>query len=459
MHVFSVSDNRAERACAQASRDVVATRRRVVELAGAELPEMGLRAGEGPAADAEVLASMLATAEYTVARQLHAAADARAIPLRDPAVQFAARGFSGAWGRRLARAMGVASRFPRTAAHWAAGVITSDHLDPVARLADRFTEAELDALLGELDPFWGQISPPAVERFVRAADRVLHPRPEPGPDELADYARRCLSFSVLGGSVLVAGELPRVEGELVMAAVDAYAERLRSSAEAVPAGARRADALIELVNGAHARGRVPSRAGVPASLTVTLDRTSWGDEVWHTSLGHGLSPSEARFVACDAEVTPVLVERPGDPEPASTVHPLQPCAPGSPTGARVGALARVLLHSPEPLAVGRASRMATKAQRRALAQRDGGCLIPGCGVPAEACQVHHLRDWADGGCSDLDNLVLLCWTHHRQVELDLWRIEPTAVPERVGQSDSTAWQAANGSPWQIVPRPRRRWRL
>lgn len=459
MQVLTIADNRAERACAQASGEVVATRRRVLELAGAGPPEMGLRAGEQPAADAEVLASMLATAEYTVARQLLAASDARAIPLRDPAVQFAARGFSGAWGRRLARAMGLASRFPRTAAHWAAGVITSDHLDPVARLADRFTEAELEALLGELDPLWGQISPPAVERFVRAADRALHPRPEPGPDELADYARRCLSFSVLGGSVLIAGELPRVEGELVMAAIDAYAERLRRAADAVPAGARRADALVELVNGAHARGDVPSRAGVPASLTVTVDRTTWGDEVWRTSLGHGLSPSEACFVACDAEVTPVLVERRGDPVHATAAHPLQQCAHGVSAGARVEALARVLLRTPEPLAVGRASRMATKSQRRALAQRDGGCLIPGCGVPAEACQVHHLRDWAHGGSSDLDNLVLLCWTHHRQVELDLWLIEPAAVPDRVGGSDTTAWPAANGSPWQIVPRPRRRWRL
>ena len=45
------------------------------------------------------------------------------------------------------------------------------------------------------------------------------------------------------------------------------------------------------------------------------------------------------------------------------------------------------------LAVGRSARTDTPAQRRALAARDRGCIIPGCGIPAEACQTHHVEDW------------------------------------------------------------------
>ena len=65
-----------------------------------------------------------------------------------------------------------------------------------------------------------------------------------------------------------------------MAAIDAFAEKLRSTAEHVPASARRADALVELVNAAHAAGALPTRGGLPVALTVTLDHTSCGDPIW-----------------------------------------------------------------------------------------------------------------------------------------------------------------------------------
>ena len=61
---------------------------------------------------------------------------------------------------------------------------------------------------------------------------------------------------------------------------------------------------------------------------------------------------------------------------------------------------------------GRARRFATDAQRRALAVRDNGCIIPGCDSPPERCEAHHLIAWQDGGRTDLDNLALLCPRHH-----------------------------------------------
>ena len=61
----------------------------------------------------------------------------------------------------------------------------------------------------------------------------------------------------------------------------------------------------------------------------------------------------------------------------------------------------------QPLAVGFAQRYATKAQRAALAVRDGsGCVYPGCTVPAHRCIAHHIRPWDDRGPTDLTNLVL-----------------------------------------------------
>jgi len=65
------------------------------------------------------------------------------------------------------------------------------------------------------------------------------------------------------------------------------------------------------------------------------------------------------------------------------------------------------------LEAGRKTRTIPPAIRRALAARDTGCRFPGC--TSRRCDAHHLRHWAEGGATHLDNLVLLCRRHHRAV--------------------------------------------
>jgi hypothetical protein len=96
------------------------------------------------------------------------------------------------------------------------------------------------------------------------------------------------------------------------------------------------------------------------------------------------------------------------------------------------------------LAVERAQRLANAAQRKALALRDRGCIIPGCHIPPDQCQPHHVTDWARSGRTDLENMALLCWPHHRQVELHQWLI---------GRGSS-----ADGPRWNVVQTPRSTWR-
>ena len=75
----------------------------------------------------------------------------------------------------------------------------------------------------------------------------------------------------------------------------------------------------------------------------------------------------------------------------------------------------------EPLALGRRRRLATRAQKRALLRRDGGCARPGCPENRiERLHAHHMRHWLFGGRTDLRNLVLLCDADHGLVhDLDL----------------------------------------
>ncbi len=450
------TDVRAAAALPLASAEVTETWTRVAALTAVDLPGMGLAAGDRPASDIEVLAAGVAALEYELARRMHAAAASGSLPLAGPGAMLTARGWSATAARRLARAGGFAADHPTIASAWAAGIITSEHVDAVVRHCDPLTAEELSAVLDEMSALWGQWTPAAVARFVQAAVAILHPPrdDQPDPGESAAHAARGLSFSLLGDTVLLCGQMPRLDGELVLNAIEAFAERLRTSADHIPAAARRADALVELVNAAHANGALPTRAGLPVALTVTVDRSAWGDTLWTTSRGHALTPSEQRFAVCDAAVTPVTVAG-------------QPCPdrpPGRGTQAqdeRLSALAVLLTGPRRPIDVGRTARTATLAQRRALAVRDRGCVVPGCQVPPDACQTHHLQEWAAGGSSDLPNMVLLCWTHHRQVDLQMWTIHPN--PPRPGSglpggAASTPWPANNHAPWTIAPAPRRRWR-
>jgi hypothetical protein len=73
------------------------------------------------------------------------------------------------------------------------------------------------------------------------------------------------------------------------------------------------------------------------------------------------------------------------------------------------------------LDVGRRTRTIPTAIRRALTVRDEGCQFPGCGL--KHCEAHHLKHWANGGKTSLDNLVLLCRRHHRCVHEEGYRVE------------------------------------
>ena len=68
----------------------------------------------------------------------------------------------------------------------------------------------------------------------------------------------------------------------------------------------------------------------------------------------------------------------------------------------------------EPLSVGRRTRSIPPAVRRALSSRDRGCRFPGCAA-THRLHGHHVKHWANGGETSLDNLILLCPTHHRLV--------------------------------------------
>ena len=159
---------------------------------------------------------------------------------------------------------------------------------------------------------------------------------------------------------------------------------------------RRADALAWMAERVFESGDVPALAPDRHEIVVHVEADVLSNggagrcEIEHRT---AIAAETARRLCCDAGIVPVV---------------------DGPNG--------------EPLSVGRRTRSIPPAVRRALANRDGGCRFPGC-PSTQRLHGHHVRHWADGGETSLDNLVLLCPTHHRLVHeggFDVQRLDDGA---------------------------------
>jgi len=246
------------------------------------------------------------------------------------------------------------------------------------------------------------LAPETVE--AREAARLERER------RLAERSRH-LTFSYDHGSVLIKGSVPIAEAEPFIQIIDAYSaairrgiERLDPNAEYVTPAMRRADALLAMVNHHSQDSLAPNHGGDRPRIVVTMSYDKLLADCAGAGLlstGEKIDASVARQLLCDAELMPA-----------------------------------VLGGASEILDVGRTQRLVTPAIRAALELRDGGCVFPGCDVPARDCEAHHLIPWRLGGPTALWNLALPCKHHHGIVEpsndptADRWRIElnPGGIP-------------------------------
>lgn len=92
-----------------------------------------------------------------------------------------------------------------------------------------------------------------------------------------------------------------------------------------------------------------------------------------------------------------------------------------------GIVPAVLGGDSEVLDVGRARRLHTAPQRRALSVQYDTCAAEGCERPFAWCEIHHRLPWSQGGKTSLDNAVPLCGHHHRRAhdERYTYRMLPT----------------------------------
>ena len=284
---------------------------------------------------------------------------------------------------RVARAL---RRLPLIEAAFAGGELSYSKVRAITRVAEPGTEAELVE-------FARHATASQVERTVRAWRRA----DDVDSGRVADRRRFSWSFDE-DGMLSVRVRMEAVPGTEFLAAIESLAEREArrdraarrraddatcSDPEVVPLGVmteRRCRALTQL---AAAAADADRRAGDPPrrDVVVVVDAMVLAEDEAagraHLEGGPAISPAVARRLACDASVTAIVTN-----------------------GAEV-------------LAAGRARRFATRAQRRALLMRDGGCARPGCEeTRVERLHAHHLRHWLHGGRTDVSNLVPLCDVDH-----------------------------------------------
>jgi len=195
------------------------------------------------------------------------------------------------------------------------------------------------------------------------------------------------------GCLVIKARLPAEQGALIVKALEmamdvqfhdanvhpkgtstAVTSETENEAEVVPIAARRADALTDIaetyMNNNESSGSTADRYQVMVHVTAVTSSIEDGP---------GVSSETSRRIACDSSVVCIKEDENG-----------------------------------EPLSIGRRSRSIPPPMRRALRSRDKGCRLPGC-THTRFVDGHHIKHWADGGETSLDNLVLLCRHHHHLV--------------------------------------------
>ena len=244
-----------------------------------------------------------------------------------------------------------------------------------------------------------------VERLVRAWRRV--DRIAEAEDERRRHEHRHLDiWTDEDGMLVVRGRFSPEVGAVLQRALEAATDQLYHDAEdktalsasdpavgssgVMTVGQRRADALGLLAESALNARLDRGTAGDRYQVVVHVDEDGLAElgDAGQAALEDGarLSAGTSRRIACDASRVVMCHARDG------TV-----------------------------LDIGRKTRTVPPAIRRALTARDRRCRFPGCG--SRHCDAHHVRHWADGGATRLDNLLLLCRFHHRVVHEDGFSVE------------------------------------
>jgi len=295
---------------------------------------------------------------------------------------------------RVARALGKFAAIDRA---MASGRLSYAKVRALTRIATAANEARLVEI--------ALISTGAqLERLCRRFRRLADEGAIPGLEPLDSWGdeRGVRVRTTDAGHVRIEVTLDPSDAALVLAAIDRVRDELRAATGSVTAPTDRVSAETRRRDDAPP---VPGRADALLAIaertlapTQEIDRDdSGGDNHLHQVVVHldqaVLGPDGAReaFLDDGTRVSAEAFRR------VSCDSALVAVTTGD---------------NGTVLDVGRKTRAIPTAIRRALWSRDRGCRFPMC-TNRRFVHAHHVKHWAHGGRTSVDNLVLLCSFHHR----------------------------------------------
>jgi hypothetical protein len=360
----------------------------------------------------EVDARRRAAVGYAVVAELEARGVAAEVGCSSTAVLLSERlriGRREAAGRvRLAAELGPRralsgqpspAKFPLVAAAVADGAIGDRHAALICRTIDSLPDAVLEqagAVEATLVEHARSLNPDQLAVLTRTVRACLDPDGVLACERDHDRRRHATLTLLPDGSgrlqACLTGEATAVWQTILSTLARPAPDGATGERDRRSAGQRRHDALLDAGQRLLRAGTLPDAGGTPATvlLTVTLEQVEARTGVVTTAHGGRISVPQALRIAAEADIVPVVV---GD------------------AGGVLG--------------YGLTRRTASIGQRRALAARDGGCSFPGCDRPPDWCETHHVIPWVDGGCTDLQNLTLVCGFHHREHRKRGWSCQMT----------------------------------
>jgi hypothetical protein len=281
------------------------------------------------------------------------------------------------------------------------GAITAGHIDAVTRSSKQLDPAQREELLERADALVAVAAAGTVDEFRRRLDLEARRLLADDGMERLERQRRATRLSTWvddDGMWNLRGRFDPVSGVKLSAKLDTavealFAERTPDTAPVDPIDKQhhlRALALVHLLDGAASGGR---RGRGEFVAVIDADAPGTTGPVVEWSLPVEIPARVLADLAGEADVHAVVVRN------------------------------GVVLYAPGELDLGRTTRLANRAQRRALRAMYRTCAIPGCSVHFDRCHLHHVVWWRHDGRTDLANLLPVCTKHHGKIHHDGWIIE------------------------------------
>jgi hypothetical protein len=335
----------------------------------------------------------------------------------------AAKNSLGQAAKVTERSMTLAAT-PRLADALGDGAITADHVDAVTRTAKQLDGTKRGALIARADALADVAKAATVEEFTRRLDvERKRLQDDDGMDRLAHQRRntRARSWVDAEGMWNLSAKFDPVTGIRIAARIDAMVQAM--FAETVPDESPSDPIEKQRYLAAHAVARLLLDEALDNHTEpVDADETDSADP--QPPRPSRLRPGRPEFVAViDADAPghtgPVAEYSIPVEIPARVLATLTGNADTHAVVVRNG----IVLYAPGELNLGRSTRLANRAQRRALRGLYKHCAIPGCSVAYDRCKLHHIIWWRNQGRTDLNNLLPVCSIHHANIHHDNWHIQ------------------------------------